>query len=121
MLRGICRKYRYLGNAMACVVCSVACGRVYLPLGLHKFYTLRNYNVNPLPFGTEIKCFAFYLCGLTLEFSSVYDEFMPGGSFTCTVCALCVCVCVQPGYVCALLCAARLCMCRRLFMRAFYP
>ena len=29
-----------------------------------------------------------YFYGLTLEFSSVYDEFMPGGSFTCPVGAL---------------------------------
>ena len=38
-----------------------------------------------------------YFYGLTLEFSSVYDEFMPGGSFTCPVCALLgVCILFMP-------------------------
>ena len=41
--------------AACCPVC------VYLPLGLHKFYTLRNYNVNPMPFGIEINATHLFL------------------------------------------------------------
>ena len=33
-------------------VCVYVAGVCLTSLGLHKFYTLRNYNVNPLPFGT---------------------------------------------------------------------
>ena len=97
---------------------------VYLPLGLHKFYTLRNYNVNPLPFGIEINATHLFLWVDIGIFKCVWWIYAGGKFYLHRVCiglylylasvacrlASVACCCRrllgflwggQPGYICA--------------------